>query len=119
MVESTVFANLFVIRLRRGASENLFCAVSIRARPRLLYASVSREKGGGATKVGLSRVANPSGLGMRRLIRDIGVFRPRDTRGRIQGRTLVVLGGTCSCGGLVCQAHVYDLPPCLRSRTLG
>ena len=47
MAESTVFANLFVIRLRRGASENLFCAVSIRARPRLLYASVSREKGGG------------------------------------------------------------------------
>ena len=116
MAESTVFANLFVIRLRRGASENLFCAVSIRARPRLLYASVSREKGGGAKKVGLSRVANPFGLGMRRLSRDIGVFRPRGTRGRIQGRILVVLGGTC-CGGLVCQAHVYDLLPCLRSRT--
>ena len=96
--ESTVFANLFVIRIRRGASENLFCAVSIRARPRLLYASVSREKGGGAKKVRLSRVANPSGLGMRRLIRDIGVFRPRGTRGRIQARILVVLGGTCSCG---------------------
>ena len=117
MVESTVFANLFVIRLRRGASENLFCAVSIRARPRLLYASVSREKGGGATKVGLSRVANPSGLGMRRLIRDIGVFRPRDTRGRIQGRTLEVSGLTFSCGGFFCRAQVYDVLPCLRSST--
>ena len=35
---------------------------------------------------------------MRRSIRDIGVFRPRDTRGRIQGRILGVLGGTCSWG---------------------
>lgn len=115
--ESTVLASLFVIRLRRGASENLFCAVSVRARPCLLYASVSREKGGGAEQVRLSRVANPFGLGMRRSIRDIGVFRPRDTRGRIQGRNLGVLGGTCSCGGLVCQVPFYDLLPCLRSRT--
>ena len=115
--ESTVLASLFVIRLRRGASENLFCAVSVRARPRLQYASVSREKGGGAKKVGLSRVANLFGLGMRRSIRDIGVFRPRDTRGRIQGCIVRVLGGTCSCGGLVCQVPVYDLLPCLRSRT--
>ena len=44
----------------------------------------------------LSRVANHFGLGMRQSIRDIGVFRPRDTRGRIQGRILGVLGGTCS-----------------------
>ena len=54
---------------------------------------------------------------MRRSIRDIGVFRPRVTRGRIQGRILGVFGGTCSCGGLVCQVPVYDLLPCLRSRT--
>ena len=46
---------------------------------------------------------------MRRLIRDIGVFRPRDTRGRIQGRILGVLGG--SCEGLVCQVPVYDHYP--------
>ena len=85
--ESTVLASLFVIRLRRGASENLFCAVSVRARPCLLYASDSREKGEGAKKVRLSRVAKPFGLGMRRSIRDIGVFRPRDTRGRSHGRT--------------------------------
>ena len=115
--ESTVLASLFVIRLRRGASENLFCAVSVRARPCLLHASVYRENGGEAKKVRLSRVANPFGLGMRRSIRDIGVVRPRDTRGRIQGRIHGVLGGTCSCGGLVCQVPFYDLLPCLRSRT--
>ena len=63
--ESTVLASLFVTRLRRGASENLFCAVSVRARPCLLYASVSRQKGGGAKKVRISRVANPFGLGTR------------------------------------------------------
>ena len=54
---------------------------------------------------------------MLRFIRDIGVFRPRGTRGRIQGRILGVLGGTCSCGGLVCQVLVYDPQPCLRIRT--
>ena len=54
---------------------------------------------------------------MRRSIRDIGVFRPRDTRGRIQGRNLGALDGTCSCGGLVCQVPFYDLLPCLRSKT--
>ena len=53
--ESTVLASLFVSRSRRGASENLFCAVSVRARPCLLYASVSRGKGRGAKKVRLSR----------------------------------------------------------------
>ena len=54
---------------------------------------------------------------MRRSIRDIGVFRPRDTQGWIQGRILGVLGGTCSWGGLVCQVPVYDLLPRLQSRT--
>ena len=54
----------------------------------------------------LSRVANPFGLGMRRSIRDVGVFRPRDSRGQIQGRIFGVLGGTCSCGGLVSQVPV-------------
>ena len=54
---------------------------------------------------------------MRQSIRDIGVFRPSDTRGRIQGRILGVLGGTCSWGGLVFQVPVYDLIPYLRSRT--
>ena len=115
--ESTLAASLFVIRLRRGASENLFCAVPVRARPCLLYASVSREKGGGAKKMRLSRVANPFGLGMRRSIRDIREFRPRCTRGRIQGRILGVLSGNCSCGGLVYQVPFHDLLPCLRSRT--
>ena len=98
--ESTVLVSLFVVRLRRGASENLFCAVSVRARPRLLYIrSGSREDGGGATMVGLSRVGNPFALGMRRSTRDIEVYCPLDTRGRIQGRILGASGGTCSGGG--------------------
>ena len=54
---------------------------------------------------------------MRRSIYDIGVFRPRDTRGRIQGRILGVLAVLVVVGALVCQLPVFDLLPCLRSRT--
>ena len=46
----------------------------------------------------LSRVADPFGLGMRRSIRDVGVFRPRDSRGQIQGRIFGVLGGLVVVG---------------------
>ena len=53
---------------------------------------------------------------MRRLIRDIGVFRLLNIAGRTQGRTLGVAGGICSWG-FFCQAHVCDLLPCLRSRS--
>ena len=54
---------------------------------------------------------------MRRSFWGIWVFRPIDTRGRIQGRVLGVLNDTCSCAGLVCQVPVRDLLPRLRSRT--
>ena len=151
--ESTVFANLSVIRLRRGASRNLFalsqfvlvpahctlpfplclptcslfgyaaehlgiylrCLSSCSSPPTVRF-HFPRE-GRGGEEGGVIASCNPFGLGMRRSIRDIGVFCPRDIRGRIQGRILGVSRGTCSCGGLVCQVPVYDLLPCLRSRT--
>ena len=53
---------------------------------------------------------------MRRSIGDIGVSHLHGTQGRIQGRTLGVSGGTCSCGGSFRRAHVHFLLPCLRSR---
>ena len=83
--------------------------------PRLLCASVSRDKSLGAREVGLSRFANLCWFCMRRSIRDIAVFGLHDTRGRTQGRNLGVSGGTCRCGGSFCRANVYDLLPCLRS----
>ena len=85
--------------------------------PRLLYASVSREKGEGAKEVGLSRFADLLGFYMRQLLRDIGVFRRCGTRGRIQGRVLAVATGICNCGALFYQVHICDLLPCLRNRT--
>ena len=63
--------------------------------PRLIYTSVSREKGGGAKEFLFRDLQN---FLVRRSIRDIGALRTCGTRGQIQGRTLGVSGNVCTCG---------------------
>ena len=114
--ESTVFCQLVRdFSFRPGALSTLLARSQPVLITRLLDASVSRDKGGRVKEA--PRVANPSGFGTRRLIRDIGVFRLRYTRGLTPGRALQASDGIWSCGGFFCRGHVYGLLPCLRNRT--
>ena len=109
-VESTVLTICSgTCLIRRGASENLFSAVSIFVlRPRLLYALVSREKEGGDEGVFFSRFAELSWFCVRRSIRDMGIAYVRYSR---SNRALGVSGSTCTCGAcFVWPTYLFFFP---------